>query len=352
MGSLIPLFFLGYYGFGNWGDELSLLATLKTFEDIAREYSLSFRYWILSGSAVLPFPLPEKARIVPRWAIPEVLAALLKSSLVVVGGGSLLQDVTSLRSLLYYGAFLALAKGTGKRLVFFGCGLGPFRRRGSEWIVRRILRNSGVFLARDEETFRTLERYGLSPISLMADPVFLLWDRGEAHMSSRVAVFLRRQAMEKREALCREFEELQREGAELEFAAFHRDEDWDVARFFGEHLGAPTRYFESVGEVLSYFENLKGVLSMRFHPLVLATCAGVPWYAFDIDPKIRSFSAHWSRKNLCTLSELGSGVLSFFLRDLKDLREETLRLRGFFVQRALGGKRELANFLLGVLRTV
>lgn len=349
MGSLIPLFLLGYYGFGNWGDELSLLATLRVLEDMRKARGFPFTYHVLSGNPALPLPLPEGCSVVPRRAVGKVFRTFLWSSFVIVGGGSLLQDVTSFRSLLYYGAFLALAEGMRKSTVFFGCGLGPFTRKVSERIVRWLLRNSGLFLARDEETLRFLKSSGAPSVSLMADPVFLLWNGEEACPSSRVAVFLRKQAWQRVEALFKEFRRLQREGVELEFAAFHRDEDWDVTSFFGERLQAPYRYFTSIEEVYSYFRGLGGVLSMRFHPLVLATCFGIPWGAFDVDPKIRSLSMHWSGENLFALSGSGDGVLSRFLQSLEDLKEETLRLREVFVQRAQEGKRELENFFLRVL---
>lgn len=343
MGRVVPLFLLGYYGFGNWGDELSLLATLQVLEDIKKEHGFPFSYSILSGDAGIPFPLPEGCSLVPRRSMGKVFKALWKSAFLVVGGGSLLQDVTSFRSLVYYGAFLALAKSTGKRRVFFGCGLGPFQRKRSRSLVRCLLRGSAVFLARDEETLRFLRMHNLCPASLAADPVFLLWNGEEASPTSRIALFLRKQALGYKEVLCEGFRKLQREGADLECVAFHRDEDWEVATLFGEALGVPVRYFKSAGEVMAYFQTLGGVLSMRFHPLVLATCFGVPWYAFHLDPKISSFSAHWGGKNLLPFPGVTPEEVSSFLKRQDTLREETLRLRGLFVERARQGKRELAE---------
>lgn len=349
MGSMIPIFLLGYYGFGNWGDELSLLATLRVLEDIGRECGFPFVYHILSGESKIPLPIPERCHIVPRSSVWRVLKASWESAFFVVGGGSLLQDVTSLRSLLYYAAFLTLAKGVGKKRVFFGCGLGPFQRRVSEWITCFLLRGSGIFLARDEETFSFLKQYNLCPAFLTADPVFLLWDGEEAFPSSRVAVFLRRQALERVEVLLEAFRQLQREGVDLECVAFHRDADWDVASFFGEKLGVPVRYFQSVQEVIAYFQALGGVISMRLHPLVLATCFGIPWCAFDLDPKIRSFGAYWGGRNLLSLAEVTPETVFSFLRNRDELQSETLRLREVLVERAKEGKRELTRFFLDVL---
>lgn len=349
MGRVVPLFLLGYYGFGNWGDELSLLATLQVLEDVKKEYGFPFTYSILSGDAGVPFPLPEGCSPVPRRAVGEVLRALWKSAFLVVGGGSLLQDVTSFRSLAYYGAFLALAKGMGKKRVFFGCGLGPFRRRVSESLVRSLLRGSEAFLARDEETLHFLRTYSLCPVSLTADPVFLLWNGEEAPPASRIALFLRKHALECKEILCEGFRKLQRGGADLECVAFHRDEDWEVTLLFGEALGVPVRYFQSAGEILSYFKTLGGVFSMRFHPLILATCFGVPWYAFRLDPKISSFGAHWEGENLLPFPGVTPEEVSSFLEKRDALREKTFHLRELFMERARKGKQELAEVFCRVL---
>ncbi|MCS7242511.1 MAG: polysaccharide pyruvyl transferase family protein [Candidatus Caldatribacterium sp.] len=349
MGSVVPLFLLGYYGFGNWGDELSLLATLCALEDVAGELGCSFTYHVLSGKRGMPFPLPPRCHLVPRYAEGKILRALWESTFLVVGGGSLLQDVTSFRSLVYYAAFLAVAKGMRKKRIFFGCGLGPFRRAVSERIVRYLLRGSEIFLARDEETLRFLKHHGLCPVSLVADPVFLLWRGEEASPTSRFAIFLRKQALAHKGTLLVALRELQRRGVDLECVAFHRDEDWEVALLFGEELGVPARYFQSFEEVWTYFQTLGGVLSMRFHPLVLATCFGIPWCALHLDPKISSFSAHWRGRNLFAPSEITPDVVSSFLEQSSALREETLRLRGLFVGRARSGREELARAFRRVL---
>ena len=46
----------------------------------------------------------------------------------VVGGGSLLQDSTSFRSLIYYSFLLWWAQIFHRPLIFYRCGLGPFHK--------------------------------------------------------------------------------------------------------------------------------------------------------------------------------------------------------------------------------
>ena len=56
----IKLFILGYYGFGNWGDELSLRAVLGDLERIREELNLPFLSGFVPRKRFL-LPLPENA---------------------------------------------------------------------------------------------------------------------------------------------------------------------------------------------------------------------------------------------------------------------------------------------------
>ena len=49
--------------------------------------------------------------------------------LLLSGGGSLLQDITSKRSLLYYLFILALGLLLKKKVMLFGQGIGPIHNR-------------------------------------------------------------------------------------------------------------------------------------------------------------------------------------------------------------------------------
>ncbi|MGB9553674.1 MAG: polysaccharide pyruvyl transferase family protein, partial [bacterium] len=132
--------------------------------------------------------------MVSRKSFPGVLEAVRGSDALVVGGGSLLQDVTSFRSLAYYVSILRWALFWGKPILFYGCGLGPLRRFLSRFMVSQVLRRSFLIL-RDEESQDLALRLRASPsqVFLGADPVFALGDlEGRRQSGSRkVAVFLR-----------------------------------------------------------------------------------------------------------------------------------------------------------------
>src|SRR5438105_835314 len=108
----------GYYGFGNVGDELILSSILM---EIGKRYPSS-RITVLSAD-------PERTHrfhgvsSVRRWSPLAVVRAIWKADVLVVGGGGLLQDQTSSRSLAYYLGLVALARLLVCPVVFYALGV-------------------------------------------------------------------------------------------------------------------------------------------------------------------------------------------------------------------------------------
>ncbi|MFZ9973426.1 MAG: polysaccharide pyruvyl transferase family protein, partial [Vulcanococcus sp.] len=121
----------GYYGEHNLGDDALLEALLAQLPPAVvplvtahDQAEISLRYGVDS---------------VNRRSLPAVLEALGHCQALVLGGGSLLQDSTSFRSLLYYAALISAARLQGKPVLLWAQGLGPLRRRRSRALVRLLL---------------------------------------------------------------------------------------------------------------------------------------------------------------------------------------------------------------------
>jgi polysaccharide pyruvyl transferase WcaK-like protein len=102
----------GYYGMGNGGDE-ALLATLLQM------LPASVTPVVFSGN---PAETAQRYGVeaVPRKALGPVLKALRGADVLILGGGSLLQDATSLQNPLYYGGLLAIAQALGLKTLARG----------------------------------------------------------------------------------------------------------------------------------------------------------------------------------------------------------------------------------------
>ena len=108
----------GYYGCGNIGDDALLYGLLTGLADAPWQIT------VLSGN-------PEETRrilghhAVPRKNLSAIKEAIESADALVLGGGGLLQDKTSLLSLKYYTHLITIAKNANKKVVLLAQGIGP-----------------------------------------------------------------------------------------------------------------------------------------------------------------------------------------------------------------------------------
>ena len=115
----------GAYGCGNRGDELMLENLLRDGRAAAPECAVT----------VLSHRPKETARrfdvdSLYYLNVPAIRRRMKSARALVFGGGNLLQDATSRRSLVYYLALLRKGKQSGCRTLLHGAGLGPLSPRG------------------------------------------------------------------------------------------------------------------------------------------------------------------------------------------------------------------------------
>ncbi len=162
----------GYYGFRNTGDEAVLAGSLLGFQLRAGIEASAFA--VLSADTVWT-EATHGVRSAARASASGVHKALSEADLVLSGGGSLFQDVTSLRSVLYYAAVLLWARRLGKRYMLFAQGVGPLRRRVARLMVRHVARHAAAITVRDPASRELLLKLGVDrEIHLAADPAALL----------------------------------------------------------------------------------------------------------------------------------------------------------------------------------
>lgn len=104
----------GYYGFHNAGDEAMLLAILQALRKTFDAPSIT----VISGN---PSDTARTfgVKAVPRFGILPILSSLFRTDLLISGGGSLLQDVTSWKSMIYYLTIIIVGVLSGTGLPLF-----------------------------------------------------------------------------------------------------------------------------------------------------------------------------------------------------------------------------------------
>ena len=161
----------GYAGCGNLGDDAILAGLTACLRETRPDVHLT----ALTGS-----PARDTRRFgipcINRRALPSVFLAMLRADVFLLGGGSLLQDGTSRRSLAYYLFLLRLARLAHCRTGILAAGLGPFRSPASVFAVLRELEHCRILTLRDAASLRFLVLKGMerSRLSLVPDPALLL----------------------------------------------------------------------------------------------------------------------------------------------------------------------------------
>ncbi len=286
----------GYYGFGNWGDEAALAVLIRALRSTLPHAQL----------VVLSNAPPKTAQLhntdaLNRWNLFEIRHVLTRASAFILGPGSLLQDATSTRSLLYYLGLLRWAQRYKLPTYLIGQGIGPLRSRRSQRWVAETLQRARLVLVRDRVSYEWALTHGarallgedlallMQALTPNPSPVGEPQERGgrQAGVRARLGLSLRpglspRNIAVLRSVLCALSADF--EGVFLSFQA-----DQDLAVLQELSLAIPVVEAQSPDDLLRAMHSVDVVLGMRLHSVVFALICGVPFCALSYDPKTESF---------------------------------------------------------------
>lgn len=294
----------GYYGFSNAGDDAILESIKQTIEKVSDDVELT----VLSKDPKLTQE-QYGLKAVNRFYFPEVLRALDETDLLLFGGGSLLQDTTSNRSLLYYLSVIHGARRKHKPVMLYANGIGPVRRSRNRALVRNAVEQAQIVTLRDHDSAQELKAMGVTKpeLQVTADPVFRLEaekpevgrkrlnDCGLPQNKNFVAVSVRewskaKQFPEQLAQFCDYLKEKQ--GLEVVFLLMQPENDLAVTQQVRRAMKNPSYLLEGYcrpGELMSVLGQAKLCLAMRLHTLIFAARMAVPTIGLVYDPKVDSY---------------------------------------------------------------
>lgn len=296
----------GYYGAGNAGDDASLAAVAGRLavHDPAARLTATVRG--RRGG------IPAGVRTVRT--LREIKKELKKSRLLVFGGGSLLQDATSLRSLIFYAWVLRKAERTGCPSVIWG-GVGPLTTRTARRIAARAVRRTDAVYARDSAAAAEFLSLGARRVIPARDPAAdtkpedippeleksLPRGRYIAFFPRSIAALRRpggkRTGKKADDALFSALTGAAQRladglGAVPVFAAMS-PEDNAVCRRMADETGGRAIPAGTLtpGGLVTLAAGADAVIAVRLHAAIFACSAGVPTVIVDHDPKTAGFAA-------------------------------------------------------------
>ncbi len=315
----------GAYGLGNIGDEAILSAILREMEEVAPDASVT----VLSRS---PKETAQRhhVRAIHSFDLPRVWKAMGEAKLYVNGGGTLIQNVTSRRSLLYYLYTLRWAKERGCKVLMYGCGIGPVRGERDVEMTRQYLdKYVDAITLREPDSMEELKKMGVTAplVQLSADPALTLSpapaDRVDALFAQAgipadgkyICFALRKwHGFEDKAPLFGKAAQYAYDAYGLTpvFAAVENRQDPEAARLAARGLTAPHYFLDDPGNVnniIGALARMKVVVSMRLHALIFAAGQGVPLAGVVYDPKVSSFLSYIGQDAYASLDSLTEASL-------------------------------------------
>lgn len=317
----------GYYGFDNSGDEAVLQSILLALQEQGREQGLQIEPIVLSAN-------PEKTsamygvKAYHRMKPGSLLRALREADGLISGGGSLLQDATSSKTIPYYLAVLKIAQWLGKPTFIYSQGIGPVNRRMFDGWIRSVFKRCAYVSVRDTESAELLGRMRLprERITVVPDPVMGLplrggaGSQGSAEGSRTVGVSVRfwNEDRSELEALSRSLAKLLAAdaGVRLRFLPFHLPSDEVASQFVIDRLGDHGGRVEMVPGIVHPQDMLAQVagcdllIGMRLHSLIYAASQYVPMVGISYDPKIDQFLHRLGMKAAASTASFDADALA------------------------------------------
>ncbi len=289
----------GYYGFGNIGDEAVLQAIVKGLKDT--------RITVLSANPELT-SRQHKVRAINRNNPFKFILELLKTNLFISGGGTLFQNATSSRSLIYYLGQILLAKLLFKKVMVFAQGFGPLKGRGYQKLTCWILNKVNLITLRDQDSYNELHKLGINKpkIEVTADPTFtlpapdksigrkILKIEGVPEGKKLVGIAVRDiKGKQINPNLAEVIDWLSRNHDYLPvFLLFKSPADMEPTAQALKHLKTDSKVIfrqSTPDEMLAIIANLDLLIGMRLHSLIFACINAVPMLGLSYDPKVEAF---------------------------------------------------------------
>lgn len=356
----------GAYGKGNTGDDAILEAVVKELRDIDPDLPI----WVLSRR-------PKETRLRYRvnaiytFQVDKFWRKLGRTQLYINGGGSLMQDVTSRRSLWFYLLTISMAHRRHNKVLMYGCGIGPIRYDSNRKRCAKVLnRCVDAITLRDVHSREELADMGVTKpeIILSADPTVtlpaapkdvvdsLMEERGLQKDGAYICFALRpwpgfEEKVETFAAGARYAYE--QYGLTPVFFPIEARLDDPAAKKVTARLGDVPHVIASQcdrsAHVIGLFARMKVVVSMRLHALVFAAGQGVPLVGVVYDQKVSSFLDYIGQDLYTDLKEVTAETLCAAIdKAVTRIDDKAFLLSGVERLRAVEGRNsETAARLLG-----
>lgn len=320
----------GYYGFNNSGDDALLLSIVDGIKSTDSSADIT----VLSKS-------PAETRknygvnAVNRYNPFSLISKISRCDVLISGGGTLIQDATSTKSLIYYLTVIRVAQFFKRKIMLYANGIGPLNSFKNIEMTRKILNDVDMITLRDENSLTALGQIGITKpeIHLTADPAFLLKanDKGGEiletygipHGQPLLCVSVRKwkNNPENFTEIMSEFCDyaFDRYGLFTVFVPMQQKTDFEIAlevknKMKNRSVVIGANY--PVESLLSIMEEMSVCVGMRLHTLIYSASCTVPTIGIVYDPKVNGFMEYMGEDKFVTVEDMDRNKMCILLDDV------------------------------------
>lgn len=293
---------VGYYGYGNRGDDALLAAILVDME----KASPTFSPIVLSRN-------PKRTgeyygvKSINRFNIFAIIRAMKNAKVFIAGGGSLIQDVTSTRSLMYYLYCLRAAKKHGLKVMLYANGIGPVNKHDNRKKAAEVLNTVDVITLRDSDSAEVLKDLNVTnpKITVTGDAAFGLEEcdeKGAKEVLAKYGVTGKFFAVSVRNInsdngeFIKGFAQMtdyiaDRYQMTPVFVPMQFTKDKKISMDIIAHMKSKACFIDEnidVAKIMGLVGCSDTVIAVRLHMLVFGAAMGVPVLGINYDPKVKS----------------------------------------------------------------
>ncbi len=327
----------GYYGFKNNGDDTTLKAIVKGLRSI----SPNVRITVLSKNPQETERI-YKVHAVNRLNIPKIFHNMKKSSLLISGGGSLIQDVTSRKSLSYYLFIIKLAQRAKIKTMLYGNGIGPVLNVDKYPSIARILNKVDLITLREPGSLKTLEEIGVNTkhTHITADSVFSLIEDTQTKYELPHIIKSTSEgkhfcvSVREWDNLAQDFKETIAKTCRYIYEKYHMmpvfipmqpSRDNAICREIMEITNVPSCLIDinsPFNQIIGTIAESEFVIGMRLHILIYSACVSVPVIGLNYDPKVKNMMEYMGQSNSLPVEGLKYDELTALCDEVIKNRDE------------------------------
>ncbi len=288
----------GYYGRQNLGDDI----LLKVITDnLRKECKIQKCSLLTTDTKINPYKIDK---CIHRFNLLKIRKYMKRTRMFILGGGSILQDATSSRSLYYYIYITKLAKKLGCKVILYSNGIGPINKLYHRKKVAKLLEEVNYITVRDNKSYEYIRKLGVKNqnIQITADEVFTIdtnWvDKPQLEVGKNyICVNLRTSSISDKfienmsGALNRIYKET---GLTPVLLPMHYNQDIGALKKLSKHLECSHKVINrniSHSSTLSILNQCDAVIAERLHAIIFGCIFTKPFIAINYDPKVFSLCA-------------------------------------------------------------